>query len=70
MRHSNQTEPYPVILFGADGETRTLTLTHWLLRPAWLPLHHIRIVFGAGGENRTPNLLITSELPYHWATPA
>ena len=25
---------------------------------------------GAGGENRTPNLLITSELPYHWATPA
>jgi hypothetical protein len=26
--------------------------------------------FGAGGENRTPNLLITSELPYHWATPA
>jgi len=27
-------------------------------------------MFGAGGENRTPNLLITSQLPYHWATPA
>ena len=25
---------------------------------------------GAGGENRTPNLLITNQLPYHWATPA
>ena len=25
---------------------------------------------GAGGENRTHNLLITSEMLYHWATPA
>ena len=25
---------------------------------------------GAGGGNRTPNLLITNQLPYHWATPA
>jgi len=27
-------------------------------------------MIGAGGENRTPNLLITNQLPYHWATPA
>jgi len=27
-------------------------------------------IYGAGGENRTPNLLITNQLPYHWATPA
>ena len=28
------------------------------------------LINGAGRENRTPNLLITSELPYHWAIPA
>ena len=28
------------------------------------------LLYGAGGENRTHNLLITSEMLYHWATPA
>jgi hypothetical protein len=31
---------------------------------------HLARICGAGGENRTPNLLITNQLPYHWATPA
>ena len=31
------------------------------------PYSHIN---GADGENRTPNLLITNQLPYHWATSA
>lgn len=26
--------------------------------------------YGADGEDRTPNLLITNQLPYHWATSA
>ena len=26
--------------------------------------------YGAAGENRTPNLLITNQLPYHSATAA
>ena len=28
------------------------------------------LIFGAGGGNRTPNLLITNQLLYRWATPA
>ena len=31
---------------------------------------YLACIGGAGGENRTPNLLITNQLPYHWATPA
>ncbi len=30
----------------------------------------LRFVSGAGGGNRTPNLLITNQLLYRWATPA
>lgn len=52
-----------------------------LMTPGFEPgasahFRHIRVIWcrnlndGAGGENRTPNLLITSELPYHSATPA
>ena len=29
-----------------------------------LPLNYIRTLFGAGGGNRTPNLLITNQLLY------
>ena len=64
-----QAELHPDI-FGAGRGTRTPTLAHQILSLAWLPITPYPHYLGAGGENRTPNLLITSELPYHWATPA
>lgn len=46
-----------------------MPLRRWFLKPVCIPFHHTRVYsFGARERNRTPNLLITSELPYHSAT--
>ena len=47
LRHKRWHSPEPQSLaagqarslkYGGHGQTRTDTLTHWLLRPAWLPI--------------------------------
>ena len=43
-----------------------LQTSHICLKPTFT----LALIFGAGGRNRTNNRLITSQMLYHWATPA
>ena len=55
------------VLAGAHGLEPRLTES----KSAVLPIRRSpTVIGGAAGENRTPNLLITNQLPYHWATAA
>ena len=65
--------------YGGQGWIRTTEdeVDGFTVRCIWplcnLPIkfkHPLRCFFGAGERNRTFNLLITSQLLYHWATPA
>ena len=57
------------LLFGGQGWIRTIEdiVDGFTVRCIW-PLCNLPIINGASERNRTFNLLITSQLLYHWAT--
>ena len=51
------------LIWSAGRDLNPHAFRHRLLRPAWLPLHHLPLIIGVEEEIRTPECLIHNQVP-------